>query len=149
MDGNVVTEPFDVTVAAGTPAIRVTITNTGTTAYQFSMVEPALYADDFANGDNPAISLRQDWRYEFVNTSYPTHPLEFIDQTRMQPRPNDTVLVGQDSAGSLSGDTDVNLVENGDTFQITLAGPLVSGIRGYRCAVTNHVNMRGTVNVLQ
>lgn len=150
-DGTPISASFTVTVGPDTVDIRVTISNNGFTAYMWSEVEPSDYATDFGQGgSNPEITLRSGLRYEFVNNAYPSHPLEFIDQTRNDQRSGDTVLVGQDDAGTLSRNTAVNLVESGNTFRISVVEPLVSSIEGYRNAVEDRrLNMRGNVVVVQ
>jgi hypothetical protein len=147
--GDVVSEPFDLTVIEDPPDVRVTVSHTGNTAYRFVSVDQSEYEGDFSlNGSNPDINLREGLRYEFINNGYPTHPFQLIDQGRPDSRADDTVLLAQDTAGTFSGDSNARFVAAGRSFRVTITGTLVDELAGYRCGVADHLNMRGNISII-
>jgi len=144
--GMVIAPPFDVTVPAGTPAVRLTTINIGPTAYNWTGVEPAAFAAPIGmTPDNQTLTLRPDWRYEIVNNAFPGHPLELVTLGAM--RSADTVIFSQqmNNDGTLESDTATDWVETSNSVLFNATTAFQNAVTGYRCSVAGHVNMRGGI----
>ena len=145
MDGGMtVMDPFAVTVAAGTPAIRITLSAMDITSYIVDSVEPAAYSTDVLGSSDPDPPLRLEagWRYEIANTVATGHPFELV--TRGASATTDIVQLSQSGSGTLEGNASIDWSESGSSVFFTVAGPFTTAITGYRCAI--HVaQMRGTI----
>lgn len=143
-NNDVVVAPFVVTVPAGTPAIRITMNNVGTTDYEFVSAEPQAYAADVGAGSqDPDITLFLDWRYEIVNQASAGHPFEII-MAGASPA-QDTVVLSQSANGTLEGDAGIDWFDDGDTtIRFTATTSLSGASDAYRCA-THTTEMRGGI----
>jgi hypothetical protein len=137
---------FVTSVPAGTPAVRFTIGASGTSAYTFTAVDPARFADRVgpSETDDPRLTLDSGWRYEIVNTAAVAHPFELVDLGASAAA--DQVLLSQTVAGSWEGDPGVAWVESGPTVRFTLTTALADVLSGYRCAI-HADSMRGPITV--
>jgi subtilisin-like proprotein convertase family protein len=152
--GAVITPGFDVTVPAGTPAVRFTIdANDTSTAFEWVAVEPSVAIDLIAGGlgsEDANVTLAAGWRYEVVNTVSSVHPLELLT---LGADPNDssmdTILLSQGGGvGSLEGDASVEWLDSGSgTIRFTVSPSLAAALDGYRCFV-HRTMMRGTISIL-
>lgn len=144
--GEIVMAPFVVTVPASVPAVRLRVSSAGSTAYVFSQVEPAAFAGMLgAGGNNPTLTLRGGWRYEFVNTVFGMHPFQLLD--RGTTAASDIVLLSEAGSGSLESDTTIAWTDNGQgTLRFTLSPGLAAALSGYRCSVHPTI-MRGAVAI--
>lgn len=134
-----------ISVPAGTPDVRLTMTANGTSSWSVD-AEPATYTDwgNVGIGDNPAITiLTSGVRFEVVNPAYLVHPFSLINTAT-----GTTELITQTrnavpGAGTFFNDTNVNVTENAGTIQFTLTGALLAEVDTYRCDI--HVgSMVGT-----
>lgn len=144
-----ITQVFSPLLDLGVPAVRLTVTNMGASSYRITQVEPIEFIGTVSalNSDNPTINLRAGWRYEFVNNGFPGHPLEFI--TAGATRANDTVLLSQDGNVTGSLESDMNIDWSTDMNAVKFTVPAMNSvIDGYRCSISGHVNMRGTINTI-
>jgi hypothetical protein len=141
-----VVSTFTVTVPAATPAVRITVTSVGMSAYDFTAAEPAAFADLIgAEADNQSLTLMAGWRYEVVNQASGGHPFELLT-VGANPTP-DTVLLSQSAAGTLEGDADINWADDaGQTVQFTVAPTLTTALDGYRCSI-HTTTMRSGVSI--
>jgi hypothetical protein len=145
-EGMAVMDDFTVTVPDGTPAVRLTVSALGASGYDFTGVEPSLYAE--AVGDeasNQTLEVYTGFRYEIVNNASSGHPFELLD---MGASPgSDVVLLSQSAAGSFESDGDVDWYDDGDkTIRYTVTEMLAAALSGYRCSI--HVSsMRGEILV--
>ncbi len=138
-----VEQAFSVVVAAGTPALRLRVSNVGTSAFRFTAVEPEGFAGVIGpQGNNQTLTLQRDWRYEVVNSASTGHPFEFI--TRGGSPAADVVLLSQVAAGSLEGDASIGWSQSGNAVRFTLSPSLAIVLNGYRCSIHSSV-MRGSV----
>jgi hypothetical protein len=142
--GATVMDPFVVSVTPGTPAVRLRLTNVGTSAFAFTAVEPASYENILGSAtSNQTLTLVAGWRYEIVNTAASSHPLEMIH--RGGSPATDLVLLSQSAVGSLESDASINWQGNGTaTIRFTLSPSLAAQWSGYRCAI-HTTTMRGVV----
>lgn len=142
--GMTVMDPFVVTVADGTPAIRINVSAMGITSWVVDSVEPAAYSTDVLGSSDPDPPLRLEagWRYEVANTVATAHPFELI--TRGATSTTDIVQLSQSGSGALEGNAAIDWNESGSSVFFTVAGPFTTAINGYRCAL--HVaQMRGNI----
>ena len=142
--GVTVMDPFVVSVAAGTPAVRLRLTSIGMSAYDFTAVEPTDYASVLGSAsDNQTLTLTSGWRYEIVNTVAGPHPFELTH--RGTGPSSDQVLLSQSAAGSLESDASIAWQGNGTaTIRFTLSPSLAAQLSGYRCSI-HPSTMRGNV----
>jgi hypothetical protein len=144
-DGIVVVSGFAVVVAASTPDVRITVTNIGGSAYNFTTVLSTRFADIVGpEGDNQTLTLLSGWRYEIVNLSSEDHPFELI--TLGATPSEDVVLLSQDEdvAGSLEGDADIDWFDDANqTVRFTVVDALTADVDGYRCSI-HTATMRGS-----
>jgi hypothetical protein len=142
--GVTVMEPFVVTVAAGTPAVRLRLTSIGMSAYDFTAVEPAAYASVLGSAsNNQTLTLAAGWRYEIVSSVAGPHPFELTH--RGTGPATDQVLLSQSAAGSLESDASIGWQGNGTaTIRFTLSPSLGAQLSGYRCSI-HKSTMRGNV----
>lgn len=91
---------------------------------------------------NPTITLTVGGRYTFVNQAgASSHPLDFRNGDRQK-------LFGQSNpAGQLDNDTDVDVVENGDSITFTLTESLAEALTQYICSF--HPGMNGNLVISQ
>lgn len=145
-DEIVVMSGFAVTVAASTPDVRITVNNIGGSAYIFTTVDSARFADLLGpEGDNQTLTLLSGWRYEIVNLSSEDHPFELI--TLAATPSDDVVLLSQDEhvAGSLEGDVDIDWFDDANqTVRFTVVDALTADVDGYRCSI-HTATMRGSM----
>lgn len=142
--GDAVATAFDVTVVQGTPAVRLTLSNVGSSSYDFVSAEPDRYGSDLGVGaQDPTITLLLHWRYEIVNQASTFHPFELIAAGATPA--TDSVVLSQSIQGSMENDAAVDWFDDGDsTIGFTITEALSNTINGYRCAV--HItNMRGAI----
>ena len=142
--GVTVMDPFVVSVAAGTPAVRLRLTSIGMSAYDFTAVEPSAYASVLGSAsDNQTLTLTSGWRYEIVNAVAGSHPFELTH--RGTGPSTDQVLLSQSAAGSLETDASIAWQGNGTaTIRFTLSPSLAAQLTGYRCSIHTST-MRGNV----
>lgn len=87
---------------------------------------------------DPAINLIKGKRYAITNQAAGGHPLQII---ALSPSFSDTVLLSQNSVGSLEGDAGINWTDNGTTVEFTVTTSLLAAMRtggktpGYRCGI--------------
>lgn len=117
--GDEVWDTFNVAVAEGTPAIRVTLDAVTPPAYTLENVEPSVFDDDFeiTVDDEIVFQLRHDWRYQIDNLATEDHPFEFINE-------EDETLLSQDVDGDDAPLEDVESiawVEDNDSFLFTVS----------------------------
>lgn len=147
VDGAPVSASFVVTVEAGTPAVRLTVTAGGNTGYDFTSAEPARYADTIGEEDeDQTLTLRRGWRYELVNEVSAAHPFQFIRNTPGS-TPDVVQLAEGGIAGMLEGDEDIAFSDEDSTLRFTVSSAFESGIDGYRCELHPQM-MRGAVAVI-
>jgi hypothetical protein len=143
--GMVVQQSFDVTVAAGTPDVRITITNDGVTDYDFLSIEPDIepYSDDIGGGGtDPTLELEDGRRYEILNEATMNHPFEFIEKGASAAV--DTVRASQQTDPAFENNPQTDWVEDGNSIFFTVSNGFQTNIDGYRCAI-HIVAMRGDV----
>lgn len=157
-------EMFTATVAAGTPAVRITIRAENTLNYLFLSVAPTAFSDILTPTDtttpvddrrDPSLTLQQDWRYQIVNESVGQHPLGLLDNFEGG-NSSDVTLLSQQSTDPASeletNDSAIDWQEEVDgstgTITFTVSPSLVAaGLDGYRCEV--HVqSMRGAISIV-
>jgi hypothetical protein len=129
------------TGAAGADNVDATISidNIGASAYEVSNVTGT--SINIPTGvENPTLTVTETGtRLRFENGGFPSHPLEFRDESG-------TVLLSQSTTGSFDDDSAVNWVDDGDTIAFTVTSDLASSLAEYRCTV--HINaMVGDVSV--
>ncbi|MEW6776283.1 MAG: hypothetical protein AB1405_08315 [Bdellovibrionota bacterium] len=146
---NLFRSAFGVTVAAGTPAVRLQVSGVHdifeTFYFNWTSVTPSTFSDIIGSElENQTVTLTEGTRYEIVNSSGASeHPLEFI--TGGAP---DTVLLSQELGviGSLEGDGTIGWVETtGATVRFTASASFVAATDMYRCGI-HSTSMRGDVN---
>lgn len=130
----------EVTVPAGTPAVRLTVVAADTTqGYRWSGTPAALA--DVAPTPGAALVLVPGWRYEVVNFESAAHPLELYDTTAAQS------LLSQQGTGSLEHVPSIAWSElSADAFRFTFSAELAAVADAYRC-VTHPTTMGGAVQV--
>jgi len=139
--GEIVMVPFVVTVTSGTPAVRLRVSNVGSTAYVFSHVEPAAFAGMVGTGNNATVTLHSGWRYEILNTASAAHPFELLD--RGASFSTDVMLLSEAVAGTLESDATIAWSDNNQgTLRFTVSPSLAGVLSGYRCSV-HPASMRG------
>ncbi len=136
---------FTVTVPDDTPAVRITVAAIGSSAYDFTGVEPSTFEEVVGTeDDNQSLSLETGVRYEIVNTASGSHPFELLDISSG----TDSVLLSQASTAAFEDDDTVNWIEDGDEIiRFTLSETLATELSGYRCRV-HTASMRGDILVL-
>ncbi len=137
---------FKVSVLPGTPAVSLSVSPVGSTAYAFTGGLPERYADEVI-GDGPenqALTFRRGWRYALTNAESGPHPLQLI--TDNVPGPDgDVVLAGQGVEAPLEAEPSVAWVElEGGVLQFTVSDAFASTVDGYRCGA-HTASMRGSV----
>lgn len=136
-----------ITVAANTPAVRYTFTNSGFSAWTIAPFPLIFLSTLSSSGTNPTLTLHPGWRYEMVANGGSLHPLQFV--TLGATPVDDVLLLGQGSAsGSLEGDGTVAWTDTGagGTSRFTVSAALSSApLTGYRCQ--NHGSMRSTITI--
>ena len=139
--GDVVMVMFMVTVAEGTPAVRVNLSNSGADGYTYLGGEPASHADALVGDEalNPTFTLTTGWRYEFTNENTAGHPFEFI--TLGEP---DVAQLSQTVEGPLEADPDIAWFSDGNAMAFTASESFFAAVTGYHC-LFHPVSMRGTV----
>ena len=125
---SLVEESFDVTVADGTPALYFTAEHDDDWSFT---VEPSAYQDLIDGDADPALTLYQDWRFQFRNMSTASHPLEFIHSDTgglpVVTPPSEDIHLSQATEGEYENEPEVDWREEGDSrFAFTLADILVS-----------------------
>ncbi|MBD3334359.1 MAG: hypothetical protein GF355_02485 [Candidatus Eisenbacteria bacterium] len=142
-EGEVVVAPFVVTVAGGTPAVRLTVTNIGITAYDFLSAEPDIYSAVIGDeAENQTLTLEDGWRYEIINQTYVAHPFEFLILGAAPGE--DVVLLSQQVDAALEAEATVDWVDDEEMMRFTVSEEFSSQVTGYRCAL--HVDtMRGEI----
>ena len=153
-DVTMVTPEIAAVVPAGTPAVRFTVSSSGSSGYKWDSAHPAAYADAFGGDSDavdPELTLEFGWRYEIVNTVFGPHPFDFIEHgADPTSSAQDTVLLSQQTAGSLEADAEIDWVEltPGPTedASFTVDEDFTAGVTGYRCAIHTS-SMRGDVAI--
>jgi len=134
--GAPVTASFQVTVPAGTPAVRYTFVPTfGSAGFIWRVsATPAAFASTLGStGDNPTLTLFAGWRYEAVDLSHSVHPFEMANSSG-----TDTVLLSQKPDGGTLKDDPTIGWEDGTTngvSRFTLSPTLQAQLNLYRCGV--------------
>lgn len=130
----------EVTVPAGTPAVRLTAVAADTAQGYHWSATPAALAD-IAPTRGAALVLVPGWRYEVVNFESAAHPLELYDTTAAQS------LLSQQGTGSLEDAPSIAWRElSADAFRFTFSAELAAVADAYRC-VTHPTTMGGAVQV--
>lgn len=112
-----------------------TIDNVGTSAWELTDID----GDDVTapiGEENPTIKLEEGARYRIENEGGSAHPLAFE-------RADGTVLLSQDSEGSLESDESVKWVGEDDRVEFTLTESLASELSTYVCTI--HGSMEGSI----
>jgi len=142
--GTPVTAQFQVTIPAGTPAVRYTFTPTFSGGFVWrASAFPARFSTTLSGGpDNPTLTLFRGWRYEVQNGNL-NHPWELIDTGAG----TDVVLLSQSSltAGSMEGDSSIGWTE-GAASRFTFSPSLQAALDMYRCGV-HTTSMRSPINI--
>jgi hypothetical protein len=140
-------QAFTVSVASGTPAVRLHVTNVGFSAWSVSSVEPAAFAGIVSGGDNPTLTLRSGWRYEIDNPVRDMHPFELL---HMGAGPgSDVVLLSEATTGSMEGDAGIAWTDQAGALNLsrfTVSPSLAAQLTGYRCGIHTST-MRGPIAV--
>jgi hypothetical protein len=139
-----VTDAFVVTTPDGTPAVRLTASASGTSAWAFT-VEPARYADTVGPEADPVLTFLRGWRYEIAYTPA-GHHFQLIRAGATASL--DSVLLNQGGDGSLESNAGIDWDETDGTavrFTVnTSFEAAVVGVNGYRCGIHTST-MRGDV----
>jgi|GEM_PF-412528 hypothetical protein len=148
--GNEVSDIAAITVPAGTPAVIFVMNANGTADYIFESVVPARFATEVSLGDNdPALTLRQDWRYTFdlSTNGLGIHPIQFGDTGGIAGVGADWKLAqGPNGDASREGDAGINWVDMGGNVSFTVTSVLAGEIPNYACVT--HGGMEGTITVV-
>jgi hypothetical protein len=149
MDGKaqMVNVPFKVEVAAGVPAVRLTLSEQGEKDYLVTKVQPESYAGMIVAGpkENPTLKLRPGWRYEVDNPDGATHPFQLIESGKDGSA--DVVLLSEAGMGTLQSDATVGWYNQNGEVRFTVSDDLAKVLSGYRCGYHTDA-MRGSVNVM-
>src|SRR6185295_3913199 len=144
--GTPVTASFQVTVPAGTPAVRFTFVPTFSGGFFVWRVSatPSAFAP-MSSGDNPSLTLFAGWRYEALDLSFSVHPFELANSTG-----TDTVLLSQKpGVGTLKDDPTIGWVDGqstGGASRFTLSPSLQAQLNLYRCGV-HFTTMRAPITI--
>ena len=133
---------FMVTVPAGTPAVRINLSNSLTDGYTYVDGEPARHADAIVGDEplNPSITLTTGWRYEITNANAADHPFEFVTL-------GDPDVAQLSQAADLIGleeDADIAWAEAGNAMTFTAAESFFAAVTGYHCQF-HPGTMRGAI----
>lgn len=143
LDGmsNAVADSLVVTVSAGTPDVRLTVTNVGTSDFRWTMVEPDSVTGVVTVGANdPALTLTLDVRYEIVNLATAAHPFELISAA--------TTLLSEQVAGNLEADAGIGWTDDGSgTIRFTATATLDASLSAYRCFI-HPGTMTGSASIM-
>ena len=151
--GDVVSPAFSMTVPGTTPAIIFTVNASGSSAYVFAGIEPALYDMDIVGGvgsQNPTLTLREGWRYRFdLGSTAVAHPIKFANETMFGG--NDLLIQGDGPSGSYEQDPDIAWLDLNNSVSFTVApstlfGGIADDLDYYECVV--HPSMTGIINVI-
>ncbi len=133
----------DVEADGTPPAVTLTVTNVGFSAYDFTAEDPAGSGVIGGEAQNQTLTLTAGLRYGIVNLAT-GHPFELV--TLGTTSASDVVLLSESAAGSLESDPEVDWVDGAGTIAFTVAPSLAAALSGYRCSI--HVSsMRGSVIV--
>jgi hypothetical protein len=148
--GNEVNDTAAITVPAGTPAVIFVMNANGTNDYIFESVVPARFETEVTLGTNdPALTLRQNWRYKFdlSTNGLGVHPIQFGDAGGIAGVGADWKLAqGPNGDASRESDTGINWVDMGGDVSFTVTSVLAGEISNYACVT--HGAMEGTINVV-
>tara|TARA_R100001143_G_scaffold63593_1_gene73106 strand:- start:18251 stop:18739 length:489 start_codon:yes stop_codon:yes gene_type:complete len=119
----------------------VVLENNGAQSYTVSRIDGDGISAETGTA-NPSITLTAGGRYTFVNQAgASSHPLDFRNGDREK-------LFGQsNAAGQFDSDSDVNVVENGDSITFTLTESLAASLADYICSF--HPGMNGNLVLSQ
>ena len=131
----------DVTVAPGTPAVRIRIASQGSLSYTFLDITPDIFGDtvdtDPASTQNdPRFTFSRGWRYELVNTVSGAHPFQFLN-------PAGSPQLAQNVTAPLESSAAIDWDHSGSIMRFTISDDFESNINSYRCAP--HISMFGAV----
>ena len=138
---NAVANSLVVTVSAGTPDVRLTVTNVGTSHFRWTAVEPGTVTGIVTVGaDDPTLTLTLDERYEIVNLATVSHPFELISAG--------STLLSEQISGTLEADGGIDWTDDGSgTVRFTATATLDASLGAYRCF--NHPSvMTGSASIL-
>jgi len=142
--GTPVTAQFQVTVPAGTPAVRYTFSPTFAGGFVWrASAFPARFSTTLSGGpDNPVLTLFRGWRYEVQNPGALNHPWQVIDTGGG----SDAVLLSQGAAsGALEADSTVDWVDGNGPSRFTVSPSFQAVVDMYRCGV-HFSSMRSAIN---
>jgi len=137
---NPVADSLIVSVPVGTPGVRLTVSNVGSSHYRWIAVEPDNVTGVVTIGTNdPALILSLDERYEIVNRATGSHPFEL--------RSVSTTLLSEQTTGTLEADSGISWTDNGSgVVRFTATSTLDALLTAYRCF--NHpLAMIGTAGI--
>lgn len=128
-------EPEEVEQLTGTLVLE----NNGAQSYTVARIDGDGISAETGTA-NPSITLTVGGRYTFVNQAgASSHPLDFRNSDREK-------LFGQSNpAGQFDSDSDVDVVENGDSITFTLTESLAAALSDYVCSF--HPGMNGDLLV--
>jgi hypothetical protein len=139
--------PFKVDVAAGVPAVRLTLTEQGEKDYLVTKVVPESFASTIVGGtkQNPTLMFKSGWRYEVDNVAPAVHPFQLIENGRNGS--GDVVLLSEAGMGTLQSDPTVNWFNQSGEVRFTVSDDLAKVLSGYRCGYHTDA-MRGPIMVM-
>jgi plastocyanin len=117
--------------------VQITFINIQASAYQVRTVTGATGVATL-NINNPTLTLTTGVRYAITNQGGSAHPLALRNSAN-------TVLLGQEIAGTLATDKDTDFVVDGDKIYFTLTSTLATQLDNYVC--TFHAAMVGDIVV--
>jgi hypothetical protein len=131
----IIMEPFKVTVPSGTPAVRLTITESSANACTVSRVEPASYANVIGSEkQHPTLTLRSGWRYEVDDPGTAAQrQFQLLEQGKNGS--SDVVLLSETGTGALQSDPSVDWSAQKGAVRFTLSSDLSRELSAYRCGV--------------
>jgi hypothetical protein len=131
----IIMEPFTVKVPAGTPAVRLTVTEAGpNSACTVSGIEPKAYAGAIGPETvHPTLMLRPGWRYEIDEKGNADRQFQLLE--RGMNGTSDVVLLSETGMGALQSDPSVDFYAKDGALRFTLSDDLTKQLSGYRCGI--------------
>lgn len=134
-------------VPESTPDIRLHFEANGSVSWTI-LAEPSTYNwGTIGTGVNPALTVTaSNLRVEVSNPDVLSHPFSLYNSVSTQEliTQGNTIVSG---SGTFYADSNVNVVESGNTIQFTLTPALAAEITDYRCDIHTS-SMTGTMTVM-
>jgi len=144
--GNIDTSS-SLSVPASTADIRFHFEANGSSSWTI-LAEPSTYNwGTIAAGVNPALTVTaSNLRVEVSNPDLLSHPFSLYNSVSMEEliTQGNTIVSG---TGTFYADSNVNVIESGNTIQFTITAALAAEITNYRCDVHTST-MIGTMTVM-